>query len=183
MFRRALLPTILLSVFVIPACDSGPSEADKKAEAAKKAAAAEEAKADAGVNKRRDERLAKEKAAEDRIVERDKLIDELTVLPEEMPKKLDDACTLLVKAQQDFDKKHFDAETVAKLEAAAATRLKMLEQQCISGTTEMAACQIQVLNTLPTGKDFHKDLTMFFVGCAKKFGAGSPPPVPPKPKG
>ncbi len=183
MYWRALLPSTLFSAFLLPACGGGgTAAADAKAADAKKADA-KKAEEDAGIAKRRAEREAKDKAEEDRKAQRDKLTDELSVLPEKMPKKLDDACKGLVEAQQDFDKRHFPPETVAKLEAAAGTRLKMLEQQCFGSTKEMAACQIQVLQALPTGQEFHKDLPMFFAKCAQKFGGGGKAPaVPPKGK-
>jgi len=165
--RTPLLSLLLLSfVFTASACDN--SEAEAKAAADAKAKADEKKADDEALAKRKADREAKKKAKEDAEAAKAKAIDDLCVLPEEMPKKLDKACEDASKAQDEFMMKHYDGEALKKWNGAKSTQLQMATAQCNkAGSIEAAACQIHALSTAPVEQK--KALPDLLRRCLEKF--------------
>lgn len=126
-----------LVLVTLVGCDTNKAPAPDPALEAK---AKEDADAAARLEKRKQERLAKE-AAEKKLAEDIKAkIDEITVIPDgtKMPKKVADACEQVVGAQRGFMKKfHPQIE-----EAALTTQLGLLRKQCTEmNDVKISMCQ------------------------------------------
>lgn len=169
---RALAISLAL---LAPACgggSSGPSEAEIAAQKKKE----DEKKADEdALAKRKAEREAKAAAEKEAAEKEAAAIDALAVLPDPMPKKLDKACDERAKAEDEFMKKHYDGEALAKWEAAKATQLGFAKQNCVKGgSIEVAACQINAMRSAPS--ELRKKLPDLLKRCMDKFGGGAPAP-------
>ena len=166
--RHVLFTAVLISL--APACDSGPTpselEAKKKAEAETKAE-------DDALAKRKAEREAKVQAEKDAAEALQKQIDALCLLPEEMPKKLEDACAARAQAEDDFMNKHYDGDAAKKWNEAKETQLGFAKQSCIkAGNIEVPACIKVALDSAPT--ELKKKLPDLIRTCMEKFGGGPP---------
>lgn len=161
--------TILSLLALTPACDSGPSEEEKKAaeEAAAKKAAEEKA-LEEGIAKRKAEREAKEKEKEEAEKKRLAEIDALCVLPDKMPKNLDKACAGVAEANDGFMLRLYEGEAITKWNAAKGTQLQMTKATCMkTGSLEAAACQINAMNNAPP--EHKKALPEILKTCIEKF--------------
>lgn len=134
---KRLVPVPALCIALLGfACDSGEPAPDP----AEAKASNEAAERDAALEKRKQERLAKEAEEEAKAALIVKRIEEVTVIPEgtKLPKKIEEACDGVVAAQEAFMKK-FHGDTPAE---ALTTQLGMLKKQCIEGgNIEIAMCQ------------------------------------------
>ncbi len=169
MNRRTPLLSLLLLTFTVAVagCDDG-SEAKAKAEAEAKAKADEKKAEDDALAKRKADREAKKKAKEDAEAAKAKAIDELCVLPEKMPKKLDKACEDAAKAQDEFMQKHYEGEALAKWNGAKSGQLQTATAMCTkAGSIEAAACQANALRNAP--EEHKKALPDFLRRCMEKF--------------
>jgi hypothetical protein len=170
MIRSLASSLVVLSLLALsPACDSGPSPEELKAqeEAAAKKAAEEKALAD-GIAKRKADREAKEKAKEDAEKARLAEIDALCVLPEKMPKNLDKACAEVAAANDRFMLRLYEGEAVTKWNAAKGTQLQMQKATCMkTGSIEAAACQINAMDNTPP--EHKKALPDILRACIEKF--------------
>ena len=157
----------LCSVFLclgLTACDKPEDKSEKKVEEP-----SEEDKVVAErLAKKRAEREAAEKAEADKLV----LIQSLIVLPEKMPKNLKVACEEVATAQDEFMKRHFEGDALAKWEAAKGTQLGMVKASCAKmQSVEVPACQTNAMNTAPP--ELKKNLPELLKGCIDKFAAGA----------
>lgn len=168
--RHVVFTAVLLSF--APACGpSGPTPAELEAQ--KKAAEKKKAEEDA-LAKRKAEREAKEQAEKDAAEALDKQIDALAVLPEEMPKKLEDACAARAQAEDDFMNKHYEGDALAKWNEAKGTQLGFAKQNCVKmGKIEIPACTKNALDNAPA--ELKKKLPDLLKKCIDKFGGGPPP--------
>jgi hypothetical protein len=160
------LALVTLASLAIACGPPGPTpselEAAKKQEEKKKAE-------DEAMAKRKTEREAKEKAEKDAEAAVAAQIDALCVLPEKMPKKLDDACAARAKAEDDFMNKHFDGDARAKWNEAKGTQLGFAKQSCIkTAKIEVPACQVEAMNNAPA--EFKTKLPDLLRRCMDKFG-------------
>jgi hypothetical protein len=176
MLRHVFVASI--SISLLSACGpSGPTpaelEAQKKAEAEKK-------EQEDALAKRKAEREAKEQAEKDAAEALAKQIDDLAVLPEDMPKDLQKACDARAQAEDDFMSKHFEGAALEKWNSAKGTQLGFAKQSCMKvAKIEIPACQINALNNAPA--ELKKSLPDLLKRCIDKFGgegAGAPPPPP-----
>lgn len=179
---RHLVSSLSLSLvvcsFAAAACDSGPTPSELEA---KKAAEDKTKAEDDALAKRKADREAKDKAEQDAIDALAAQIDALAVLPEELPKKIGDACAARAQAEDDFMSKHFDGEALAKWNAAKGTQLGFAKQNCEKvGKIEVPACQVNALNNAPA--ELRKNLPDLLKACIDKFkdggeavAAGGPP--------
>lgn len=158
-------PTLLL-LCLVAACDSKPAtSADPKTD--EKAQDGGEAKA--RIEKRKQEREAKEaadkKAAEDIAAK----IQQVTVIPDgtKVPKKISEACEQVVAAQTGFMKKfHPQIE-----DAALTTQLGLLRKQCIDmNKPKVALCQKLALDA--TDELLQKSVNEYLPACLAKYGNG-----------
>jgi hypothetical protein len=159
----ALLCSLLLCLG-LSACDKPEEKAEKKVE--------EESEEDKAVAerlaKKRAEREAAEKAEADKLA----MIQSLLVLPEKMPKDLKQACDQAANAQDEFMKRHFDGDALAKWEAAKGTQLGMVKASCAKmQSIEVPACQVHAMDNAPP--ELKKNLPELLKGCIDKFAAGA----------
>jgi hypothetical protein len=139
--------------------ESKPAEAKKQ-----DAPAAEEKKAEPEKNKYTLEREAKAQAAKDAVEKKAKLVADLTVLPEKLPKKLDKACEEVGVAMDGFMVKWFP-ENWPKLKTK---QLNDLKESCTStGSIEAAACQAKALAAAP--EELNKAVPDILLACIEKF--------------
>ena len=161
LIRRALPFALVLSLSA--ACGG---EAKKAAPAPTKAAEPAE---DPGVVKRREERLAKEKAEKDAEAARVAAIDALTVLPEKLPKDLGKTCEAVADAQMKFFERMFEGEKLEKLKAAQGTQRPMTISGCTGfGSIEAAACQVAAFDGA-TDKSLASSVSDIARVCNEKF--------------
>lgn len=161
---KLLLSSLLLCTLVV-ACDKAE---EKKAETKDEPSAADK-EVEERLAKKRAEREAAEKAAAEKV----EAIKALAALPEEMPKNLEAACDGVAAAQDEFMKRNFDGEGLAKWEEAKGTQMGMLKTGCVKAQSiEIAACQINAMNNAPP--EFKKDLPDLLSACMDKFGAPAP---------
>lgn len=140
--------------------------ASKPAEAKKQdaPAAAPEKPAEPEKNKYTLEREAKAQAAKDAIENKIKMVDELTVLPSPLPKKLDKACAELGVAMDGFMVKWFP-DNWPKLKTK---QLGDLKESCTgTGSIEAAACQAKALAAAP--EELNKAVPDILLACIEKF--------------
>lgn len=137
----------------------------KSAEAKKQdAPAVEDKKPEPEKNKYTLEREAKAQAAKDAVEKKAKLVDELTVLPSPLPKKLDKACAEVGVAMDGFMVKWFP-ENWPKLKTK---QLNDLKESCTStGSIEAAACQAKALAAAP--EELNKAVPDILLACIEKF--------------
>jgi hypothetical protein len=174
--RHIVVSALLFSL--AGACGpSGPSPAELEAQ--KKAAAKKKEDEDA-LAKRKADREAKAQAEVDAAAKLAADIDAVCVLPEELPKKLEDACAARAQAEDDFMNKHYDDAVKAKWNEAKGTQLGFAKQSCIkAGKIEVPACQTHAMENAPP--ELKKQLPDMLKRCMDKFGGeGQAPPVPPK---
>lgn len=139
--------------------ESKPAEAKKQ-----DAPAVEDKKAEPEKNKYTLEREAKAQAAKDAVEKKAKLVDELTVLPSPLPKKLDKACAEVGVAMDGFMVKWFP-ENWPKLKTK---QLNDLKESCTStGSIEAAACQAKALAAAP--EELNKAVPDILLACIEKF--------------
>lgn len=156
--RAVGVATLLMST----ACggESKPAETKKQ-----DAAVAAEKPAEPEKNKYTLEREAKAQAAKDAAEKKVKMVDELTVLPATLPKKLDKACAELGVAMDVFMLKWFP-ENWPKLKTK---QLNDLKESCTStGSIEAAACQAKALAAAP--EELNKAVPDLLLACIEKFG-------------
>ena len=140
--------------------ESKPAEAKKQ-----DAPAAEEKKPEPEKNKYTLEREAKAQAAKDAAEKKVKMVDELTVLPSPLPKKLDKACAEVGVAMDGFMVKWFP-DNWPKLKTK---QLNDLKESCTStGSIEAAACQAKALAAAP--EELNKAVPDLLLACIEKFG-------------
>lgn len=166
---------ILSSCLVVAGCDSGANNQDPAAAAAE-AKAKEDAELQKRIAARRAEREAKEKAKQEEEQKKQEAIAAVAVLPEKLPKKLDQACEGVWEAQQGFMERLYgdNPETVEKWKAAAGTQKPMTITTCKkAGSIEAAACQIHALENAPP--ELKKELPAILRYCIDKFAGGPPP--------
>lgn len=150
------------------ACGGGgdaPAGDAKKAEEVK----AEPKKADEedpGVAKRRLEREAKAAAAKQAEEDAAKKIDEITVLPAKLPKKIDKACDEVSAAFDGFMKR--TASDPASWESKKGTTLGMMKKDCLTGKLEVAACEVQAFGAATP--ELVKAVPAIIAKCIEKFG-------------
>jgi len=155
--RAVGVATLLMST----ACggESKPAEAKKQ-----DAAVVAEKPAEPEKNKYTLEREAKAQAAKDAVEKKAKLVDELTVLPSPLPKKLDKACAEVGVAMDGFMVKWFP-ENWPKLKTK---QLNDLKESCTStGSIEAAACQAKALAAAP--EELNKAVPDILLACIEKF--------------
>lgn len=174
---HARTPILLLVCQVVAAgCDSSASAPAPDPKVEEKAK--EDAEAKARMEKRRQEREAKEEAKKKEQSDIAAKIEEVTVIPEgtKMPKKIAEACELVVKAQTGFMKKfHPQVE-----DAALTTQLGLLRKQCVEmGDIKVTMCQKFALEA--TTDLLKTAINEYLPTCLKKYGKGAvAPKVPPK---
>jgi hypothetical protein len=162
------IPKHLLSALVVCALAGACDKAEEKKADDKKA---EPTAADKEVEERLAKKRAEREAAEKAAAEKVEAIKALAVLPEKMPKDLEEACNAVATAQDEFMKRNFDGEGLAKWEQAKGTQMGMLKTGCIKAQSlELAACQTNAMNNAPA--DFKKDLPDILSACMEKFGGG-----------
>lgn len=145
---------------LLPACDKKEDKKDDK----------KEEKSDA--DKELEERLAKKRAAREAEAKakQDKAdaIKALAALPEEMPKDITEACEAVAAAQDEFMKRNFEGEGLARWEEAKGSQLGMVKTSCAKkGSVEIAACQVVAMNNAPP--EFAKNLPDILAACIEKF--------------
>ena len=176
MRARTKLSLVLCPLVLAAACDSAaPAKADPEAETKAK----EEADAKARVEKRKQEREAKEAAAKKEAEDIKVELEKVTVIPEgtKMPKKIADACEQVVQAQSGFMKK-FHPQVQAD---ALTTQLGLLRKQCLEmADVKVVMCQKYALEA--TTELLAKSINEYLPICMKKYGSGKgeAPKVPPK---
>lgn len=162
MRQPAFLCTALLCL-VIFACDKPEAASEKKVE--------EPSEEDKAVAERLAKKRAEREAAEKAEADKRALIQSLIVLPEKMPKNLEQACEQVATAQDEFMKRHFEGEAIEKWEAAKGTQLGMVKVNCSKAQSiEIPACQIHAMNSAPP--ELAKSLPELLKGCIDKFGSG-----------
>lgn len=178
-----MLPTKSLAlpfVFLFAVgCDSSSASKDAANQAVTKKQE-EQAATDKRIAAKKAERLAKEKAKEDAIVAKQAAVDAVCVLPEKLPKKLDQGCDDVSAAHDAFMLRLYSEkpETVEKWNAGKTMQLSMTVAQCKkAGSLEVAACQAHALGQ--AGSEIKKELPAIFRTCIEKFGT---PPEPAAPK-
>lgn len=164
-----LILSSLLVCALLPACDTkDDAKKDDKAAGSEKSEADKEV--EARLAAKRAAREAEAKAAEDKIA----AIKALAVLPAEMPKDLEAACSGVADAQDAFMQKHYDGEGLQRWNEAKGTQMGMLKTGCVkAGSIEIAACQISAMTNAPV--EFKKDLPDVLKACIDKFGAAPQP--------
>lgn len=175
--RQLVLALSLPAMLTLaPACDAPEPKPDPAAEA--KAKEKEESKA--RTDKRRKEREDELAAEEKKKVEIAAKIIEISAIPEgtKLPKKIADACELVVAAQSDFMKKFYPQVD----DAALTTQLGMLRKQCLEANDiEMAMCQKFALEA--TTEDLKSMINEYLPACMAKYGEGAPAAPAPAPAG
>jgi hypothetical protein len=156
------------------ACDKPDDKAEKKVEEPTEA----DKEVAARLAKKRADRDAAEKALADKAVQ----VQSLIVLPEKMPKDLKQACDEVTTAQDEFMKRNFDGEAIAKWDAAKETQLALVKTSCAKAQSiEIPACQTHAMNSAPP--ELKKELPELLKGCIDKFsaegGGGPDSGVPP----
>lgn len=147
------------ALLLLVACGGGAPAETKKQDAPVEAKKAEPEK-----NKYTLEREAKAQAAKDAVEKKTKMVDELTVLPEKLPKKLDKACEEVGVAMDGFMLKWFP-ENWPKLKTKQMADLK---ESCTStGSIEAAACQAKALAAAP--EELNKAVPDILLACIEKF--------------
>jgi hypothetical protein len=172
---HAPIPVALLALVLASGCDTATTP---KVDPAVEDKAKEDAEAKARIEKRKQEREAKELAAKKEKEDIAAKIEQITVVPEgtKMPKKTADACEQVVNAQRGFMKKfHGQIE-----EAALTTQLGLLRKQCVEmGDIKVAMCQKFALEA--TDELLKTSINEYLPTCLKKYGkGGAAPKVPPK---
>ena len=179
MFRSSLLAPLSLSFALLVSvaavgtagCDSGPSEAEKKA--MEEAAAKKKAEEDA-IAARRAEREAKEKAAEEAEQARLAALGEIATIPEDMeePKNAEAACQAVADAQDAMMQKYLPEDKKSGWEAGKSGQLQMAKTTCIkTGSVKVAMCQAHAMNSVP--KEHYKDFNDLIRICAEKYKEGA----------
>lgn len=168
---KTLLCSVLLCLGLV-ACEKPEDKAEKKVD--------EPTEEDKAVAERLAKKRAEREAAEKAEADKKAMIQSLLVLPEKMPKDLKAACKDVAAAQDEFMKRHFEGDALAKWEAAKGTQLGMVQANCAKGQNiEVPACQTHAMNTAPP--ELKKDLPELLKGCIDKFSpdaaaaAGAPP--------
>ncbi len=169
MSRLSALPfALLLSVtFALPACDSGPSEAELKAkkDAEEKAAAEEKAREDA-----RAKREAERKAEEEAEQKKKDAIDALAVIPEdaEEPKDLKVACDDVAAAQDEMMQKYLPEDKKSGWDAGKKSQLDFAKSGCIkNGSIKAAMCSANAMRTADA--EMYKEFSALIAACGVKF--------------
>ncbi len=163
---RVLLPTLL--AFSLVACDSEPEGPTPEQKAAAEKKAQEEKELADRIAARKAEDEAKEQAAKEAEAAKQKAVDELTVLPEKMPKSLDKACKEVAAANDRFMTRLYEGEALEKWNQAKGTQMAMTSAQCTKfGSLEAAACQINAMDN--AGEDAKKALPDLLRTCNEKF--------------
>ncbi len=172
MLQARRSPSIFIALLLAAgACDSTAAApaADPKADAKAK----EDADAKARIEKRKQEREAKEAAGVKEKADIAAKILEISVIPEgtKIPKKIAEACEMVVKAQGGFMKKfHPQVE-----ESGVTTQLGLLSKQCLEmGNIKVALCQKFALEA--TTDLVAKSINEYLPTCMAKYGdeAGKP---------
>ena len=161
MMKPVLRAVGVAALFCVAACggESKPAEVKKQDAPAEAAKPAEPEK-----NKYTLEREAKAQAAKDAEAKKVKMVDELAVLPEKLPKKLDKACEEVGVAMDGFMLKWFP-DNWAKLKTKQMADLK---ESCTStGSIEAAACQAKALAAAP--EELNKAVPEILRACIEKF--------------
>lgn len=172
---HARLP-FLATLCLFTACDnSAPPKPDPAVAEAQK----EDAEAKARIEKRKQERLAKEEADKKEKEDIAANIEKVSTIPEgtKIPKKVADACEQVVGSQRSFMKKfHPQIE-----EAALTTQLGLLRKQCVEmNDPKVAMCQKFALDA--TTDQLKGSINEYLPTCLKKYGeAKAPGKIPPKP--
>jgi len=174
------LALLLGTLCLAPACDnSAPAAAqpDPAADAKK-----EDAEAQARIEKRKQERLAKEEAAKKEAETVTAEIERVTAIPEgtKIPKKPAEACEQVVAAQRGFMKKYHPQVE----EAALTTQLGLLQKQCLEmNDAKVAMCQKFALEA--TTDQLKGAINEYLPVCMKKYGESgkAAPKIPPKKAG
>jgi hypothetical protein len=156
--------------------DRAPAAAAKVAEkqADEKRAGDEEAaqrKAAREAEKRAEEEAARVLAAR---------IEELTVLPPDMPKKLalDKACAGMLAAYDGFMLRVLTGDQKTKWETGGnEMQLAVFRKECLKRTAETAACQAHALSQAPP--ELEPQLSDLMRRCAEKHGASTESGRPP----
>lgn len=151
------------ALLLLVACGGGAPAAETK----KQDAPAEAKQAEPEKNKYTLEREAKAQAAKDAVEKKTKMVDELTVLPEKLPKKLDKACDEVAAAQDAFMQKWFP-DQASQWASGKGTQLGLTKKTCVSGgSIEVAACQAKALTDAP--EELRKEIPALFTACIDKF--------------
>lgn len=164
LLARAFVVLAIPGLFA--ACDSKPAPAaDPKADAKAK----EDAEAKARVEKRKQEREAKEAAAEKEKATIAARIQEITVVPDgtKLPKKIAEACELVVGAQRGFMKKFHPQID----ESMLTTQLGLLRKQCTDmNDVKVAMCQKFAIDA--TDDLLKGSINEYLPACMGKYGKG-----------
>jgi hypothetical protein len=160
---KRVLSSPLLCMAV--ACGGGAATEEKKPEEAKAAEPKKADEEDPAVAKRRLEREAKAAAAKKAEEDAAKKIDEITVLPAKLPKKLDKACDEVNTAFDGLMKRA--TPDTASWDAKKGTQLGMMKKTCMEATVEVAACQANALSSAPP--ELLKEIPTILGKCIEKF--------------
>jgi hypothetical protein len=121
------------------------------------------------LEKRRGERLAKEKELKDAENRLQQAIDAMAVVPTVEIQDVAKACKAVAKAHDGFMHKHFDGEELDKWTQSKEFQLDMTRKRCIKhGSVEVAACQKHALEN--AGPELSKEVPALLMRCIDKFG-------------
>jgi hypothetical protein len=166
---KLILSSFLLCA-LLPACDKKEEKKEDKKE--------EKTEADKEVEERLAKKRAERAAAEEAAKKEQEDILALATLPEEMPKDLEAACDAAATAQDEFMKKHYEGEALAKWEGAKSSQLQMMKATCAKAQSiEIPACQANAMNNAPA--ELKKKLPDLLKACIDKFGGAGDAAAPP----
>ncbi len=175
-------PHAIVALALAAACGGGAAEepasiakALSYESEARKAAEAAEARAREAAAKKKAQEEAKARALA-------QAIDKAAALPENMPKKLADACVQVAEAYEAFMRANRDAKIVSQWFDKKTHNIARTRTICMKGTLQGAACLAHALAHAPDplydeGEDGVRRLKD---ACAAKYGvdAGAPPATP-----
>ena len=176
MSRLKLLPLFILPAFltlvIVPACDTKSDKTDKTDGKSEQDKAVE-----ARLAKKRADREAAKKAEEDAETAKQAKLEEICVLPEEMPKDLEKACDAVGVAMDGFMLRLFEGDAVTRWNEAKGTQLGMAKKDCLAkASIENAACQANAMNLATV--EIKKALPDLQLKCVEKFVTAEPAAPP-----
>lgn len=164
------IATVALWAVALTACDSGAK--DQAAADAKAKAAADEKAEDEAAAKRKAEREAEAKKAEEEAAAQKAKVDALAVIPEALPKKLDEACDQMLEAYDGFMQKVLTGDMLTKWKTGGnEMQIAVFRKECLKRDIATAACQAHALtNATP---ELEKQLPDIMKACADKAAAAA----------
>jgi hypothetical protein len=124
---------------------------------------------------RKAKREADDKAKGEAVEAKRAAIDKITVLPEKLPKKLEDACNAVGEAQDRFMQRLHTGDVLTKWTEAKENQIPMTIVQCASASSlQVAGCQTSALDN--AGPELKEDLPEILKVCIDKYGPKGPPP-------